>query len=238
MPPGWQGTLPDGVRRLDTPTTLVWLLGRTLIDGQSDLPAARQVLFGYAITPLAQWVAGARLVTAASTAVGRDSQRRHNGWSMLAGDTGRFGADYASRAVTAAVGLAANTADQAVYPNTDTDSDGRLLDGRHDYELTFAPGRLPPVKAFWSLTLYGADRHFAPNPLNRFALGDRTKGLRYGRGRSLRLFVSHRPPTGRDRANWLPAPRGRFLLYLRLYEPKPAATDGRWLPPSVVRTGH
>src|SRR4029078_2800009 len=60
VPPGWQGTLPDGVRRLDSPTTLVWLLGRTLIDGQSDLPAARQVLSGYAITPLARWAAGAR----------------------------------------------------------------------------------------------------------------------------------------------------------------------------------
>jgi len=167
----------------------------------------------------------------------RDSQGRHNGWFTLAGDTGRFGADYAGRAVTANIGLAANTAAQAVYPNTDTDSDGRLLDGRHDYVLTFAPGHLPPVKAFWSLTLYGADRYFAPNPLNRFTLGDRTKGLRYGRGRSLRLFVSHRPPPGRDRANWLPAPRGRFLLYLRLYEPKPAAVGGRWLPPSVVRTG-
>jgi hypothetical protein len=317
VPPGWQGTLPDGVRRLDSPTTLVWLLGRTLIDGQSDLPAARQVLSGYAITPLARWAAGARgaplildafpgnqmtppvptglafydtlgqdlaatppsaadacalqafasvgigpgqtpstgtdplvtealaaaatagprLVDAASTAMRRDSQGRHNGWFTLAGDTGRFGADYAGRAVTANLGLAANTAAQAVYPNTDTDSDGRLLDGRHDYVLTFAPGHLPPVKAFWSLTLYGADRYFAPNPLNRFTLGDRTKGLRYGRGRSLRLFVSHRSPPGRDRANWLPAPRGRFLLYLRLYEPKPAAVGGRWLPPSVVRTG-
>ena len=87
--------------------------------------------------------------------------------------------------VTASIGLAANTTDQALYPNTDTDSRGRVLDGRHAYVVAFRPGQLPPVHAFWSLTLYGADRYFAPNALQRFALGDRTPGLRYGPGRSL-----------------------------------------------------
>jgi hypothetical protein len=316
VPPGWQGVLPPGVRRVDSPTNLVWLLGRTLIDGPRDLPPARAVLSGYALTPLDAWLtgshgrptildafpgnpapvtvptgtaffdalgadlaadpapardacalqafaragiapgatpsstadaqlhralsaaaaAGARLVDRAAAAIRRDSQRRNNGWAALAGDTGRFGTDYASRAVVARVGLGANTPQQALYPNTDTDARGRVLRGDHDYVVTFRPGGLPPVRAFWSLTLYGADRYLVPNPIDRFAIGDRTPGLRYGRRRSLRIVVSHSPPRGAQRANWLPAPRGRFLLYLRLYEPKPVATARRWKPPTVTRT--
>jgi hypothetical protein len=304
------------VRRIESPTGLVWLLGRTLIDGPSDLPAARAVLSGYALTPLgpraagsrtpptildafpgnqapvtlptglafydalgtdlaadpppardacalqafaaagigpgampstmadpplaraltAAAAAGARLVDEAATTIRRDSQRHNNGWAALAGDTGRFGADYASWAVVAHVGLGANTPQQALYPNTDTDVRGRVLDGRHDYVVTFPRGGLPPVRAFWSLTLYGADRSLVPNPIDRFAIGDRTPGLRYGPRRSLRIAVSHAPPRAALRANWLPAPPGRFLLYLRLYEPEPAAATGRWTPPTVTRT--
>jgi hypothetical protein len=92
------------------------------------------------------------------------------------------------------------------------------------------------VRAFWSLTLYGADRYFVPNAIDRYAIGDRTPGLHYGPGRSLRIVVSHRPPRGAARTNWLPAPRGRFLLYLRLYEPKAVAAGGHWTPPTVSRT--
>jgi hypothetical protein len=317
VPPGWSGALPDGLRRVDSPTNLVWLLGRTLIDGQADLPAARQILSGYAVTPLDRWAAGARsaplilnafprrlttpplptglafydalgqnlaanpppvgdacalqafsavgigagqtpsttadalsaralsaaaasgprLVDAASTALRRESQRRHNGWDQLVRDTGRFGSDYVGRAVTAHVGLAANTPDQAVYPNTDTDSRGRPLAGRHDYVVSFPRGGLPPVHAFWSLTLYGANRYFARNAIDRYGLGDRTRGLRYGPGRSLQILVQHRPPPRRGRSNWLPAPSGRFFLYLRLYEPEPPAVDGRWTPQTVRRVG-
>jgi hypothetical protein len=311
VPPGWQGALPDGVRRIDSPTNLVWLLGRTLIDGDADLPAARAVLSGYTVTPLPTWVAtgpsaplildafpaqqapvlpagvafydalgaalaanpppaadacalrafaaagigpgltpsatagartlaaaaaaGAKLVDEASTVVRRASQKHNNGWASLGGDIGRFGTDYANRAVVAHVGLAANTPEQALYPNSDTDGEGRLLSGRHDYVIAFPAGGLPPVRAFWSLTLYGADRFFYPNPLDRFVVGDRTPGLRYGPGRSLTIYLRHRAPPAARRSNWLPAPKGRFLLWLRLYEPKPAAANGRWKPPTITR---
>jgi hypothetical protein len=161
----------------------------------------------------------------------RASQPRFNGWSMLAGDVGRFGTDYANRAVVADVGLGANTPAQAVYPNTDSDHDGRRLDGRHDDVVSCPAGDLPPVRAFWSLTLYGQDRFFAPNAIDRYAIGDRTSGLRYGPGRSLKIYVSHR----RQRTNWLPAPRGRFFLWLRLCEPKAVAVAGHWKPPTVER---
>jgi hypothetical protein len=310
VPPGWQGVLPDGVQRIDSPTKLVWLLGRTLIDGPDDLAAAKQILAGYAITPLERWspsqhsaplildafpgaqapvrlpagagfydvlvqalaadppppadacalrafaaagigpglmpssaggdldaraltaaaVAGRRLVDAAVTLTRRYNQRRSNGWSLLAGDIGRFGIDYAGRAVVADAGLGANTPEQALYPNTDTDRNGRPVDGRHDYVVTFPRGDLPPVRAFWSLTLYDRAGFFAPNAIDRYAIGDRTAGLRYGPGRSLEVHVSHR----RQGGNWLPAPRGRFSLWLRLYEPNPGAA-ARWTPPTVKR---
>jgi hypothetical protein len=314
VPPGWNGSLPPGVRVVRSQTKLVWLLGRTLIDGPADLPGAREVLAGYALTPLADWLAGARtppivldvfpgqpkvelprglafldelgaalaadpppardrcalrafaragiapgsvpsqtadpvarraleaavragdrLVDRAVEVTRRDSRRRHNGWWFTAPDTGRFGADYAHRAEVARIGLGANVPREAIYPNTDRDSDGRLLSGRHRYVVSFPRGSLPPVRAFWSLTLYDRDLLFAPNAIDRYAVGDRTAGLRYGPGRSLKIYVQHDPPRGARRANWLPAPRGRFSLYLRLYEPKRAALNGRWRPPTIER---
>jgi hypothetical protein len=103
--------------------------------------------------------------------------------------------------------------------------------------VTFRAGQLPPARAFWSLTLYNVRLLLAANRIDRYAIGDRSPGLRYGPGRSLTLYVQHTPPKGVPRANWLPAPTGRFSLYLRLYEPKRAAIDGRWPLPSVRRVG-
>jgi hypothetical protein len=179
--------------------------------------------------------AGDRLVDVAVETLRRVSARRYNGWGVSAPNTGRFGTDYSYRAVIAKVALAANTTREALYPTTDTDSQGRPLNGRHDYVVTFRAGDLPPVRAFWSLTLYNRNLFLHPNSLDRYAVGDRTGGLRYGPGRSLRIYVQHEPPRGVRRANWLPAPSGRFVLYLRLYEPKPAAARGAWKPPTVSR---
>ena len=181
--------------------------------------------------------AGERIVGLAVATERRDGQRHHNGWSVLAGDTGHFGSDYAHRAVTARIGLGANVPDEAIYPNTDTDHDLRLLDGRHRYVVSFGAGDLPPVRAFWSLTAYDSNILLAPNAIDRWAIGDRTPGLRYGSGRSLKLYVQHAAPPRAQRSNWLPAPAGRFSLYLRLYEPKAAAINGRWRAPTVARVG-
>jgi hypothetical protein len=178
---------------------------------------------------------GDRLVTRAFAVIQRADRRAHNGWVFTAPDTGRFGTDYAYRAVIAKYGLGANLNSEALYPSTTLDRQGRPLSGRHDYVVTFPAGELPPVRAFWSLTLYDSARFLVPNAIGRYALGDRTSGLRYGRGRSLTIYVSHRPPAARLRSNWLPAPAGHFSLYLRLYEPKAAATNGRWQPPTVLR---
>jgi hypothetical protein len=101
------------------------------------------------------------------------------------------------------------------------------------YRLRFRPGQLPPVAAFWSLTLYDRQILLYANPLNRYAIGDRTGGLRHDRDGGLTSIVSHREPDVTQRSNWPPAPSGPFSLYLRLYEPKSPVINRKWLPPSV-----
>ena len=96
-------------------------------------------------------------------------------------------------------------------------------------------GKLPPADAFWSLTMYDADGYLHPNSLHRYAIGDRTAGLRRGRDGSLTLAIQSARPKGSLKANWLPAPSGRFRMIMRIYEPRRSALSGRWRPPPVVR---
>jgi len=98
--------------------------------------------------------------------------------------------------------------------------------------LHFRLGELPPVKAFWSVTMYAPDRSFVANPINRYAIGDRTPGLQYGKDHSLDIYIQHDPPPGHE-SNWLPAPSGPFSLSMRLYLPKASAIEGRYRYPTV-----
>jgi len=91
------------------------------------------------------------------------------------------------------------------------------------------------VHQFWSLTLYDQRILFYPNPLNRFAVGDRTPGLKRDLDGGLTILVSHLAPAASERSNWLPAPAGAFSLYLRLYEPGAAAHNRTWTAPAVIR---
>lgn len=108
------------------------------------------------------------------------------------------------------------------------------------WETSFDPGRFdpqPPVNAFWSLTMYSAETQlFVLNAINRYSVGDRTKGTVYGKDGSLEIFLQADEPTDpRERANWLPAPKGRFYLLIRHYSPKAAILTGDWLPPPITR---
>jgi hypothetical protein len=161
--------------------------------------------------------------------------RTTNGWSTTPTDTARFGTAYLDRAFVAAIGLGANTLEKAIYLPTDRDSARRPLKGSHVYVVHFKPGELPPVDQFWSLTLYDQRILFYPNSLGRYAIGDRTRGLKHDVGGGLTIIVSHNPPAASRRSNWLPAPAGSFSLYLRLYEPKAAARHQIWKPPAVTR---
>jgi hypothetical protein len=179
--------------------------------------------------------AGRRVLDRLVNIFRQEPSRIVNGWLITPPDVARIGTDYLGRAVVAAIGLGANTADKALYPTTTRDSARRRLNGAHIYRLHFKRRQLPPVFQFWSLTLYDQRILFYPNPLNRYAIGDRTPGLNRDADGGLTIIVSHRDPGTAGRSNWLPAPAGQFSLYLRLYEPQRAASTNAWKPPSVVR---
>lgn len=155
-----------------------------------------------------------------------------NGWLYIASGMGVYGTDMLRRAAVAMVGLGANLPEDAIYPMTHTSTDGRQLDGRNRYVLRFPQGQEPPVSAFWSLTLYDGDGFQVANPLNRFAIGDRS-GLRRSADGSIELLIQNQDPGEALRSNWLPAPSGPFNLILRLYAPRGPALDGRWTLPGV-----
>jgi hypothetical protein len=137
--------------------------------------------------------------------------------------------------VVAKFALGANTAPETVYPAARTDSRGRALRGTRRYRIRFAKGKLPPADAFWSVTMYDSSNYLHPNALRRYAIGDRTPGLRRGSDGSLTLAIQRTRPKGALAANWLPAPRGRFRMIMRIYEPRRSVLNGRWNPPRVVR---
>ena len=109
---------------------------------------------------------------------------------------------------------------------------GRPLDGSKRYTVTFS--ELPPVKGFWSITLYDQFHFLAPNALNRFSLGTKSEGLRFEPDGSLVIYVQKERPEADKVANWLPAPDGAFSLYIRAYWLLPPMQQGRWTPPPVV----
>jgi hypothetical protein len=156
-----------------------------------------------------------------------------NGWQVKM-DLGRYGTNYELRAATALTALGANLAEDAVYPMANVDASGQPLTGENRYRLRFAPGELPPVKAFWSLTIYNEHAFLVANPLRRYALGDRDP-MRAEADGTLDIVIQHDDPGPEQRANWLPAPAGTFSLVMRLYYPKAAVLDGRWKPPAVGR---
>jgi hypothetical protein len=158
-----------------------------------------------------------------------------NNWSMNTDTMGVYGNYYLKRAIIANAGLGANLPQDAIYPLSFSDQAGRPFDGANKYVLHFEKGDLPPVDAFWSVTLYDPEGYQVANPLNRFALSS-WMPLKYEPDGSLTLYVQSESP-GRDKeANWLPAPRAPFNLTMRLYAPRPEALVGKWSPPPVTKT--
>jgi hypothetical protein len=306
VPPGFKGNLPSGVKRIQSPTNLVWVLGRTLVQDDADMPAVAALMDGYKVTALDAWTAGERqaplvlgafparppvvlptgleyfaklgevllsdpppkrdacalrafaradigagktptdvrllsgaikvgkrIVHRAEQRADRFRAKRAHGWVLPGPYVGAYGLNYLGRAVIATVALGANTRPETVYPLAVADVKGRPLTGRHRYAIRFPRGELPPANAFWSLTIYGKDRYLVPNPIDRYAIGDRTKGLHRGRDGSLTIYVQHGRPKGAASANWLPAPSGSFRLAMRIYEPRRSVLTGKWLPPPV-----
>lgn len=314
VPPGWRGTLPEDVQRIDAPTPFVWIIGRTQTNGEKDYAAVNRVQDGYTITPLSQLGKAPQPVKAkidptvdmktppmtqvssmsagkffsyaaellkvnpphitdqpmvarmrrigidvgksfdlgkADAAVQRGLERAApdalkamqakfptlarvvNGWQMIT-DLGVYGNNYLKRAAIALFGLGANLPEDAIYPVNIGDSDGKPLTGANQYALRFAKSEIPPVTAFWSVTLYDQDGFPTANDLKRNAIGDRD-ALKFNPDGSLDVYIQHVSPGAEKESNWLPAPSGNFNLLLRLYAPKASMVDGSWVPPAVKR---
>jgi len=313
--PEWRGDLPNGVERIDAPTPIVWIIGRTQTNGPKDYPAVHAVQDGYQVRPLSQWGSETRPPTAAfdpsidmttppprqvgampaakfftvamellrrygphitdqpmlarmkriglepgntfdfnavDPAIRRALEhaatdalrltfdkassigRQANGWQINTDTMGAYGTSYLKRAIVARALLGANLPEDAVYPATSVDSDGKPLDGANRYVIRFEKGQLPPVGAFWSITLYDNEGYALPNSLDRFAIGDRD-GLVSNADGSLQIIVAAADPGPDKKSNWLPAPRDAFNLTMRLYGPQRRVLDGTWLPPPVQR---
>jgi hypothetical protein len=156
-----------------------------------------------------------------------------NGWRMITENVGNYGTDYLMRACVELIGLGANLPEDAIYPLLYTDADGEPFTGTQGYVWHLEEDELPPVNAFWSLTLYDAEGYHVENELNRFAIGDRDE-LHYNADGSLDIQIQHETPS-EGTSNWLPAPEGGFNLCARLYYPKPEALDGTWKPPAISK---
>jgi hypothetical protein len=310
VPPGWSGTLPPDVERINAPTSFVWIIGRTQTNGVKDYDSVHKVQDGYRITALADWgkapsrveqkidpsvdtkteplrmvaqmpaaeffkyatelmkqnpphatdwsilarmkrigiepgkfesakVSADALTQAAVAGLKqmRDKAptlaRVTNGWQMNTDTMGVYGDFYLKRAIVALVGLGANQPEDAIYPLNVADSAGKPVMAENKYVLRFNKDELPPVGAFWSLTMYDEEGYQVANPIDRFAIGDRD-ALAYNTDGSLDLYIQNESPGADREANWLPAPKsGKLGLTLRLYEPKPQAIDGRWNPPAI-----
>jgi hypothetical protein len=304
--PGWKGTLPPEMVQINSPTPQVYVIGRTGVDSEDDLPAARALQDQYRLTLFSNYAkpfkkvelghkaASAKMgfpegldffavldsamrinplpedapVTdqfkrigigldkpfdaaslsepikrgltralqdgmAAVKRVAMDSGSRVNGWNMEF-KGGEYGNDYLLRSAIAYKQLGLNKALRALYPNRYIDGDGKQLNGQHAYTIRF-DGKVP-VKAFWSLTMYDAKELFmVENPLKRYSIGDRTRGVETGADGSLTLYIQAKSPGPDKESNWLPAPNGDFFLQMRLYEPAEQVLNGSYRLPQVMR---
>jgi hypothetical protein len=157
-----------------------------------------------------------------------------DGW-LFTTKTGTYGTNYRMRALITAIGLGANLPQDAVYPTSEGPGVVEKYDGAKKYVLHFKKGEMPPVDGFWSLTMYDAAYFFVPNPINRYTVSQRNKFL-VNKDGSVDLYIQNQSPGKAKEQNWLPAPKDKFILMLRLYWPKekpPSLLDGSWKIPAV-----
>ena len=145
-------------------------------------------------------------------------------------DSGAYGASYLKRGAVAMFEIGMNLPEDSIYPDTGD----QTLDGRNKYVIHFAKGAQPPVKEFWSVTVYDLQGFNVPNPTNRYTLGDRSN-LKPNADGSLDIYLQSENPGADKEANWLPTPAQPFSLHARLYSPRRAAIDGTWAMPPVEK---
>jgi hypothetical protein len=143
--------------------------------------------------------------------------------------------NYLYRMAAAVLGIYGNSKLEAMYPFYAVDDAKQKLDGAHRYALRFAPGQLPPVHAFWSLTMYEMPASLlVANPLNRYLLNSpMLPQFKRDADGGLTLLIQNESPGKDKEANWLPAPKGPFMMAMRLYWPKDEAVEGKWTAPPL-----
>jgi hypothetical protein len=178
-----------------------------------------------------------------------DGQKDINGWKVgsLFGDRLFYSGDWLKRAAAAKAGIYGNDAAEAVYPMTKTLANGEVLDGsKHKYTLTFAAGQLPPVDAFWSVTMYdGKSQLLIENPISRYLINSpMLPGMKKNPDGGVTLYIQKDSPGADRESNWLPAPNDLIYLVMRLYWPRTEAPsilpagEGTWQPPAIVRAAN
>jgi hypothetical protein len=159
-----------------------------------------------------------------------------NGWHIPKMNVGAFGTDYDTRALIALIAFGANLPEDALYPTSFVDGEGKPLNGANRYTLHFDAGLTPPVNAFWSVTMYDPDSFFVENPIHRYAISS-WMPLKHNGDGSLDIYIQHESPGADKESNWLPAPDGGFNVTMRMYWPRdhsPSILDGSWKPPAVI----
>jgi hypothetical protein len=311
--PDWNGSLPNGLKEIKSPTNTVWIIGRILVKGESDLSNAQAIQKQFTLTPLNEYgksgaaVKNETLTDFKKAVASSNAQERLQFFEELrvalknnpqpAGETafmatfdqiglgknetpygadldsavadglaravkdggqivnstwmnfeginingwtyntkiGTYGFNYLLRAAVALGGLGANIPQEAIYAKIQIGTDGQPLNGANKYALHFNKGEMPPVDAFWSVSMYNATTYmFVPNSINRYSLGDQTTGLKYNSDGSLDFYIQHAAPVGKE-SNWLPAPEGDFYLILRMYQPSLAVLNGTYQIPQVQK---
>jgi hypothetical protein len=175
-----------------------------------------------------------------------DAGKAINGWQVsgLPGDSAHYNGNWLMRAAAAKAGIYGNDPAEATYPYTRIDSDGQTLDGsKSNYTLTLPAGQLPPVNAFWSLTMYdGKTQLLIENPINRYLINSpMLPEMKTNADGSLTFYIQNKSPGADKESNWLPAPNDTIYLVLRLYWPKTGPPSilppggGTWQPPGIKR---
>jgi len=317
--PDWNGEVPQGMTKIWTPTNLAWLITRTVVKGQADVPNVVAIQDNIVVKPLSEFQANTTsspapvtettaskeipigpqptlisptgikifdeigaamegnplnppdpvlLTKLASIGIGpgkvpsteandtiktalqtgiTEGQKLIDarvanlgtvvyGW-LVNPQLGVYGTDYLFRAATTQYGLGANIGQEAFYPGTFTDSQGKPLTGNSSYLIHFEPGQTPPVDGFWSVSMYNDKMLFVDNPINRNSLGKYTDGIKNNTDGSLDIFIQHDNPGKDKESNWLPSPEGSFNMVMRLYLPQPQALNGTWQLPLVQKVG-
>lgn len=312
--PEWNGKLPKGVERINVPTSVFWILGRTQTNGPKDYEYIHRIQDGFRIVPLSYYgkdykppfkkdpavddvtppltqvenmdghtyfnyamalmkefpphitdmvmihrmrrigltpenfdfnklPGGIREALDHAARTGHEIMRKYiprlgydaNGWQMMTKSVGVYGNDYLQRATVNLIGLGANPYEQAIYPLNISDKEGKVPQGGKNYVMHFEKDQIPPVNAFWSITMYDEEGFHVDNKLKRFAIGDRDE-LKINKDGSLDIYIQHESPGKDKESNWLPSPpKGNLGITLRLYAPKQKVIDGEWKPPYLER---